>query len=161
MKKFFVQAVFLIIVIGASLYYATYGTGNLPFKPSQPKYSNTVLIGNTTVNVDVADTQDKRAKGLGGRENLASNSGMLFVFDKADKYGFWMKGMKIALDFIWIKDGVVVDLLKNIQPPTPNQPDTSLPVYMPNQPVNMVLEVNSGFVDSHNIKVGDSVKFVK
>lgn len=160
MKKFIFQAVFLIIVIMAALAYYTQKLPTLPFI-NQPAKFGAVTIGETVIKVEIADTQEKRAKGLGGRQTLATDSGMLFIFDRVDKHGFWMKGLSFPLDFIWIKDQKVVDIYKNAPPVASGQQDKELPIYVPSEPVNMVLEVNAGFSDSHNIKVGDTVSIKK
>lgn len=156
MKKFLVQFVALIIVItGALLFY----TGSLPSLPfiEQAKYSE-LTINETKLKVEIADTQEKRSKGLGGRESLATDSGMLFIFQKADKHSFWMKGLKFPLDFIWIKGSQVVDITINIKPPDPNQKDQDLSIYVSKTEADKVLEVNAGIIERLNIKVGDTIK---
>ena len=158
MTKFVIQAIFLIIVIFGGLYIATAKeTPDLPFLP-QKFTVKTVKINQTSVRAEIADTKSKRSKGLGGRDSIASGSGMLFIFPKLDKYPFWMKNTKIALDIIWIKQKTVVDIIKNATPPLPGQKDETLPVYVSNGPVDMVLEVRSGFVDTNNIKVDDKIE---
>ena len=158
MKKFLIQTVLLLIVIGAGIFfYAKPGTIPIAFLPQPPK-QNELKINDAVIKVEVANTQSKRSRGLGGRVSLASDSGMLFIFEKADKYPFWMKGLAFALDFVWIRDSEVVDVLENIQPPASGTPDSSLPFYGSNSPVDKVLEVNAGFVKAHSIKIGDVVK---
>lgn len=159
MKKFIIQAIILLIVIFGALAISTSRIPTGSLLPQPPKYGE-VLINNNQITVEVADTQQKRTKGLGGRETLASDSGMLFIFDESKKYSFWMKGLKFPLDFIWIRGNEVVDILENIPPPSPGQPDKELPVYQSNQPIEMVLEVNAGYVSSHGIQVGDKVSIV-
>lgn len=122
--------------------------------------TNDLLTVKSIVNVDVSDDKNERSKGLADRDSLASDSGMLFVFDKADKYRFWMKGMRFSLDFIWILDDRVVDILKNVPNPMANTQDSQLPIYGPTTKVNKVLEVNSGFVEKNNIRVGDKIQLM-
>ncbi len=129
----------------------------LPFVPEQSVVKE-LQINNAKLKVEIADTQGKRTKGLGGRESLASEGGMLFIFPKPEKHPFWMKGLTFALDFIWIRGDTVVDIFPNIQPPVPNQSDESLPIYQSKEEVDKVLEVNGGTVQRLNIKVGDTVK---
>ncbi len=75
---------------------------------------------------------------------------MLFVFDKAGKYAFWMKDMQFALDILWIKDGKINFIEKNVQP--------SFPATMtPSENSNQVLEFNAGTVDRLGIIIGDEV----
>lgn len=163
MKKFWIQFTILTLVVLAALY-VFYNPDTLGFlTPNRPQTLNQTLlkIGDTVVNTEVADTPDKRGKGLGNRESIASDSGMLFIFESSKKYQFWMKGLKFPLDFIFIRDGKVVDLLRNIDPPTSGQDDSALPVYEPVVPIDMTLEVNKGFIDAHNIRIGDTVFLMK
>lgn len=123
---------------------------------SQPK----VIINENEIKVSLAKTQQDREKGLGGVSALDSNSGMLFVFDNPDKpQVFWMKGMLIPIDIIWIKDGKIVKIDKNIPVPTEGVSDNSLKVYSAEQIVDYVLEVNAGFSDKNSFNTGDNVTF--
>lgn len=115
-----------------------------------------IKVGNTVIKVEVADTPEKRTKGLSGRNSLDQDSGMLFTFDsKGTLPVFWMKDMQFSLDFIWISKGKIVQIDKKVPPPGGNITDNQLPRYSPSTPVNYVLEVNAGFADKNNIKVGD------
>lgn len=117
-----------------------------------------VVIDNKTIHVEIAKTESDREKGLGGRAGLAVDGGMLFVFDsKGVSPTFWMKDMEIPLDIIWIKDGKIVKIDKNVAAPPPGTADKALTVYSPGQPIDYVLEVNGGYADGNGIKVGDSV----
>lgn len=160
LKKFVIQLIFLLIVSFIALALATGKITTLPFT-TQPNQISDLTVGANKLTIEVADTKEKRSKGLGDRQSLASNSGMLFVFDSPAQVPFWMKGLKFPLDFIWIKDSKVVDLIKNAQPPQVGQKDQDLPFYLPNQTINQALEVNTGYIDSHNVKVGDEVKILK
>lgn len=183
MKTFVIQLIALLLVIFASLIVATnpqvlnflfpkstFSPGITPNATDIPISGNQgvvriidgssldPIIVKADIKVEIADDKNERAAGLSGRDSVPSDSGMLFVFDKSDKYKFWMKGIKIPLDFIWILDDRVVDILPNVPPPAANAPDSSLPVYGPLTKVNKVIEVNGGFAASHNIRVGDKVK---
>jgi uncharacterized membrane protein (UPF0127 family) len=118
-----------------------------------------VEIENTKISVELAITYDEKDKGLGGRSDLGKNEGMLFVFDYSNVPIFWMKGMLIPLDIIWISDDTVVDLHKNVEAPEAAIPYSNLLKYSPKEPVNYVLEVNAGFSDENGIQVGDKVEF--
>jgi len=156
-KKFIIQFVLLTAVIFLALLIYTGKIQSIPFLPGPVRLTEAV-INDTNFKVEVADTQAKRSRGLGGRESLASDSGMLFIFQKVDKYPFWMKGLKFPLDFIWIKDDKVVDILQNIPQPQPGQKDEELSIYTSTVPIDKVLEVNAGTVERLDIKVGDIVK---
>jgi len=118
----------------------------------------TVTIGNKTISVEVANTPESRKNGLSGTSALAEDNGMLFVFDSQDIMpSFWMKDMLIPLDIIWINDGKVVKIDKNVPAPAKDIPDSELKTHNPGQPIDYVLEVNSGFSDKNGVKAGDSV----
>lgn len=159
MKKFWIQLTLLVLVIFGGFYVSFNPTslGSVtPFTGAQP-VAQQVKINETVINVEVADTQALRTQGLSGRDQLDADSGMLFIFDSPKQYQFWMKGMKFPLDFIFINSGKVVDILRNVPVQPAGTPDSNLPVYEPVVPVDMMLEVNANFADSHGIKVGDSV----
>lgn len=161
MKKFTIQAILLIAVIAVSLLFFKSGTdiSNLPFLPQKPIYK-TLEINEATLKVEIADTQIKRNRGLGGKQSLAPEVGMLFIFPKADKYPFWMKGLAFPLDFVWIRENKIVGLLQNVQPPAANTPDAVLPIHESKEDIDKVLEVNAGTVQRLNIKVGDTIKII-
>lgn len=159
-KKFWIQIVALIVLIVIG----TYVTKNPKVFNSflgNPNKFEKIKIRDVIINTEVADTPEKRAKGLGGREKLASDSSMIFIFDNGDYHKFWMKGMKFPLDFIWIKDEKVVDLLINAPTVLENVSDKDITVYQPSEPVNKVLEVNSGFINQYAVSIGDTIREVK
>lgn len=119
-----------------------------------------VKIGNITIAVEIADSPQKREKGLSDRASLASNHGMLFVFPENGRFSFWMKGMSFPLDFIWINDNRIVEITEAVKPPQGNLKE-NLPVLTPQEDINMVLEVNSGFVRQKNLKIGDRLEIQK
>ena len=58
--------------------------------------------GKATYSVDMAVTDAERQQGLSGREFMAQDAGMLFVFEGEQPRQFWMKDMRFPLDIIWI-----------------------------------------------------------
>jgi uncharacterized membrane protein (UPF0127 family) len=79
-------------------------------------HAQSAEVKDTVFIVEIADTQEKRRKGLMFRENLCEKCGMLFLFEHPEKYAFWMKNVKIPLDIIYIdKEGTIVDLI-NAEP---------------------------------------------
>ena len=159
--------VVLFVFLVGMLVKANNGEENIlsPFVPhlTTPQPSGNlkkVRLGKTSVNVIVADDEATRSKGLGGITSLPDNEGMLFIFSSKNIIpGFWMKGMKINLDFIWISNNTVSEIDENIQAPAPNTPDNALQVIKPRQAIDYVLEVNAGFAAKNNVKVGDQMQF--
>lgn len=114
-----------------------------------------VQFGNVTVPVSTASTASEQKQGLSGRTLLPAEQGLLFVFSKADFYGFWMKEMKFALDIIWIDENSrIVYIARDVKP------DSFPEVFKPSEKSLYVLEVNAGFTADHAIKVGDYATFI-
>lgn len=101
---------------------------------------------------EVASNQITKAFGLGGRSSLPWDRGMLFVYDQPGFYYFWMKGMLIPLDFIWLADGRVIDVTTNVPPPE-NQGEL-LSTFTSQAPAKYVLEVNAGWVEKNKLIIG-------
>ena len=122
------------------------------YKTSESK----VILNGKTFSVEVVSTKPALERGLSGHKPLLDNQGMLFVFQKPDNYGFWMKNMFFPIDIIWIgADWKVVHMEKSVSASTYPK------IFFPNSPAQYVLEVNSGISDAINLKVGDTAKFVK
>lgn len=118
----------------------------------------TLVIGGEKINVELANTPEKRSLGLSNRKSLNENEGMLFIFDKQDiNPAFWMKDMNFSIDIIWINDEKIVQIDKGVPAPEPQTPETKLPLYRPAQPIDYVLEVTSGFSEENEIEVGNAV----
>lgn len=107
--------------------------------------NQTVLVtwGNTTIRAIVADTQEKRSKGLSNTTQLKPYTGMWFLFSKEDKYGFWMKDMNYPIDIIWIDASLsVVHIVRNAQP------DSYPAIFTPTKKALYVLEVPAGTAEA-------------
>ncbi len=118
-----------------------------------------VRVGDLTIRAEVARSPEERALGLGGRDSMPSDAGMLFVFEQAGQPSFWMRGMRFPLDFVWISaDLRVADVTERV-PPEPGTPDAELTRYPPDAPVLYVLEINAGLIEQAGIRAGDAVAF--
>jgi len=119
------------------------------------KKSPTAKINNYAFKLYIAKTLKEKEVGLSKYKKLSRDIGMLFSFDKSAYYSFWMKQMKFPIDIIYIRDGKIVTIYKNIDPP--KSENESLSIYKPNEPSDMVLEINAGLCDKYKLKVGDKV----
>lgn len=117
-----------------------------------------IWIGQNKIMAEVADSNEERIKGLSGRQFLDEDRGMLFIFEQPGLYTFWMKDMKIPLDFIWVRDDKIVDTTENVQPPAGIS--APLPIYRPAEKADKVLEVNAGWVARHRVKAGDVIQIL-
>ncbi len=113
-----------------------------------------VIVNETVLTVELADTPEKRALGLSGRDGLGDIDGMLFIFDSEGVRSVWMKEMFFSIDLVWIDpDHIVVGVDEMITPETFPESFHS-PV-----PVLFLLELEAGLVERLGISVGDEVRF--
>jgi uncharacterized protein len=115
-----------------------------------------VFPDSTRVSVEIADTEERRQRGLMFRERLAPSEGMIFLFEEPGYYPFWMKNTLIPLDMIWVgKDQRIVWIAHSVPPckadPCPSIDHKGTALY--------VVEVVSGFAREHGLKVGDKLTF--
>jgi len=115
---------------------------------------NQLIINGHKFTIEVADNEVKRAKGLSGREKLEENSGMLFVYSQPGIYTFWMLGMKFPLDFVFINQDKVVDLVENVPPPKFLQSPRTIKA---KENFDQVLEINAGMINKYKITIGQKV----
>lgn len=112
-----------------------------------------VNIGGQKIEVELAVTTEEHQKGLSIYNSLEPTKGMLFVFETPGKYSFWMQGMKFPIDIIWISEDMkIVYIKKNADHTKP------FDQFGPSADAKYVLELVSGFTDTHNVKEGDLVE---
>jgi uncharacterized membrane protein (UPF0127 family) len=149
-----IHAIFILIVGGAVIAAVVL----LLLRSSNPaEHAVGVLrAGPLEIPVSIADTEASREQGLSGTLSLLANSGKLFVFPSPGNYGFWMKDMNYALDFVWIgSDLKIVGITPDIAASTYPQ------IFYPPAPAQYVLEVNSGFSTRVGLKVGEQLSYKK
>lgn len=106
-----------------------------------------------TLDIEIADTDSSRNRGLMERTSLPDRSGMLFVFDEPGMQGFYMANTPMSLDFFFIgEDSVIVNTVKYAPP-------LSLETIASTGPVIWVLEVPAGFIDTWGLVAGDRVRW--
>lgn len=114
--------------------------------------SNIVKIKGRRFFVELAQKPEEHSLGLGNRDYIKENSGMLFIFQKSKKTSFWMKNMKFDLDILWIEEGKIVYIAKNIKYDHEG-------IISPGVNADKVLEITAGTCDKYDFKVGDPVYF--
>ncbi len=108
----------------------------------------------------VADNTSDQNKGLMNvtKDQLAplpngADRGMIFVFDRSVRDGFWMKNTIIPLDIAYIaSDGTIVTIF------TMTPLDTRHGVYAPTGPYRYALELNAHRFADLGVKAGDRVE---
>lgn len=92
-------------------------------------------------------------QGLSDRTDMAEDHGMLFKFEQKAKHSFWMRNMWFSLDMIFLDDGKVVDIAKDM--PSPNKTFGIPKTHTSKAEADAVLELKSGGADRYGIKEGD------
>jgi uncharacterized membrane protein (UPF0127 family) len=121
-----------------------------------------VKIDGVVLEVQIADTDPRRARGLMFQEQLPLDEGMLLVFDDANKRSIWMLNMQFPLDVIWIdNNSKVVFIEKNIPPCKTALETVTCPSYKGgSKDAKYVLEVTAGFVDAFKITTESTLEII-
>jgi uncharacterized membrane protein (UPF0127 family) len=143
------------VVIAAMLALST--ASLLPPSPAvarELKHEQAVLVtetGRHVFDVEIADRDETRARGLMFRTNLGARQGMLFVYDAEQRISMWMRNTYIPLDMIFItRDGTVRRIEENTE-------TFSERIIESGGRILAVLEVNAGTAAELKLKPGDRV----
>lgn len=116
-----------------------------------------IQLGTKTLDVEVARTPDQHERGLMFRDKLGKDDGMLFIFPEPQALGFWMKNTMIDLSIGYFdKDLKLIDIQE--MKTGKNIADEALPVYRSSGIAKYALEMNKGWFDANNIKLGTILK---
>lgn len=143
----------LVIVAIPVIYFLYAYQNDMPLVPRMTTQGGYVVrVGNVPIRVEVANTDELRGKGLGGRDSLDATGGMLFVFDTSDYHRIWMKDMRIMIDVLWIDESLtVIDITRGLSP------DTFPRTFEPRSLARFVIETNVNYAESFGIAIGDRV----
>lgn len=106
-----------------------------------------------SIYLEIAETVDKRSKGLMFRKSLEANHGMLFIFPKMGYWTFWMKNTLIPLDILWMNEsGKILHVESRV--PICTKTDDSCPRYYSTQESRYVLEIQAGMAKKLGLTPG-------
>ena len=117
------------------------------------------LPSGKVLQVEVMVKDEDRAMGLMFRPSLALDRGMLFLFERPDFHGIWMKNCKFPIDILWLDEAHKVVHLAEKVPPCTAKDDTACPVYSPLRRASFVVEISAGQARHENALVGSTVAF--
>ncbi len=108
-----------------------------------------------TIDIEIADSDSSRMRGMMQRTGFPDGTGMLFIFPAEEIQTFWMANTPVALDILFADaDSQIVDIHKYTRPLSPENVTSD-------QPARFVLEVPAGFVDSHGVIETDYLAWVR
>lgn len=133
----------------------------LYLKPSCSKKDGAICninIKGTSLELEVAYSEDKQAKGLMYVDHLDENKGMIFIYDKSRYLTFWMKNTYLALSIAYVdQDGLITDII-NMYPIKKNTTNDQIPRYSSSKMVKYAIEVNQGWFTLRGVREGDHIK---
>jgi uncharacterized membrane protein (UPF0127 family) len=115
------------------------------------------LPSGKALTVEVMVRDEDRAMGLMFRPSLASDRGMLFVFERPDFHGIWMKNCRFPIDIVWLDEGRKVVHVAEGVPPC--KADGPCPAYQPLRRALYVVEMGAGQARREKAVLGSSVEF--
>src|SRR5262245_52994048 len=123
--------------------------------PSGAAETETLEIASKTgvhpFSVELAVTDEQRARGLMFRKEVPEGYGMLFDFKRDQDVSMWMENTYVSLDMIFIRaDGRIARIAQNTEPLSRN-------IVSSGGPVRAVLEVVGGTTKKLGIVAGDKV----
>jgi hypothetical protein len=145
----FALIVLALVLLAGSFYMTNFRSGN-----------DIVIVtfpGGTEIQAEVADTPEKLFFGLAFREELPPGSGMLYIFETADRHRLRTKGFKIPVDMIWVDESRhVVHVVERAEPCRGDPCPTYGP---PPENARYVIQTAAGFVQEERIQTGAELKF--
>jgi len=124
--------------------------------------TGTIKLDDKFLEVQIADTVPRHARGLMFEPAMSYDQGMLFVFDNPGLRPMWMMSMYFNIDIIWFDENAnVVAIEKNVP-----QCITTVEVVacrengVSGDNAKYVLEVTAGFVDKFNITENSKMEII-
>ncbi|MFC6488954.1 DUF192 domain-containing protein [Nitratireductor sp. GCM10026969] len=121
----------------------------LPTHP-EPLLAETAA-GERSFTIEIADTAEKRARGLMFRRSMGDDHGMLFVFEESRNRSFWMKDTPMPLDLLFVGEDGSVRAIERGEP-------LSTDGIAPDARAQFVLELKAGTAQRTGIEVGDRLR---
>ena len=110
-----------------------------------------IKVGDTPLKVEIVSDEENIKKGLMFRNELGSDSGMLFVFPEPAQKSFWMKNTNIPLSIAYVNED---NKILNIEDMTPHDTNGT----SSQGKAKCAIETNKGWFKSNGIKPGDHVE---
>ncbi|MCC6423243.1 MAG: DUF192 domain-containing protein [Phycisphaerales bacterium] len=107
-------------------------------------------IGSQTFQLEVADTDSTRERGLMHRDSMPADHGMIFIFDAPQELNFYMKNTRVPLDIIFLDENAKVISIASMRPYDWNTTSSGSPALY-------AIELNQGAAGRSGVAVGDQL----
>ena len=136
---------FVVLALSASLVYPAHAMRRETLKLVTTQ-------GTHTIEVEIADTLEEKARGLMFRSRLDDKNGMLFFYQTAQEITMWMRNTYIPLDMVFIRaDGTVHRIEAQTVP-------LSEDIVASRGDVTACLELAGGAAERLGLKRGDRIE---
>lgn len=147
---------FIFTVALVTLGYLGYVWYQNEYKSESNREFVNLTLASENIQAEVVRSLVAKTQGLSGRDLLAPNTGMLFVYTETRNPEIWMKDMKFAIDIIFIsKEGTVVAIFENATPESYFEKPPR--IFKTLEGARYVLEVPAGTVHDAGVRVGVSI----
>ena len=117
------------------------------------------LPNGTVIQAEMAAGFSERRRGLMGRPALAADRGMLFLFERPGRLTFWMSGVLIPLDILWLDSNRRIVGLSERMPPCESAGAANCPLVDGGSESQFVLELPADTVEANGLSLGDSIRW--
>jgi len=123
--------------------------------PSPRPLASPVLLparfGEVALQVELARSEQEQQQGLMFRKSMPADQGMLFVFEKEQRLGFWMKNTYLPLSIAFLNSAFKIVDIQDMMPLDEN-------THVSLSPALYALEMNQGWFRQHKIDVGATLE---
>lgn len=132
-----------LVLAGGILTFTLWRSSDQPEDCALAFTSSLNIEGSGHIAIALARTPEEQRQGLAGCRSLPPRTGLLFPLSPPRQAVFWMHGMLMPIDIVWLREGHVIGVTANIAPPL-DPAATDLPRYSAPEPADAVLELAAG-----------------
>lgn len=143
---------FFAVVVGSVGSVLAYNFFRIRYEPE-----GVAIVEGRSLDIELATTARERVKGLASRslDSFPVNRAFVYPSYESEFPALTTKGIKFPIDLIYLKEGEVVRVERDI-PPCKDS-DDFCPVYTTEVPVDYLLQLRGGIANKLEIDVGDRV----
>ncbi len=124
-----------------------------------------IMLAGRAFTLEVAADEPTRARGLGGRESIPADGGMLFIFPDAVVRSFWMRDCLVDIDIMFLDPRGRITAVHRMTPEPPRRDDETEAAYLRRlrnyasvYPAQFAIELRAGSLDALGLRVDQKVE---
>lgn len=120
---------------------------------------NNIIVNGISFKAEFANTNEAKRIGLSKYKKIDDDFVMVFLFEESGKPVFWMKDMYFPIDIIFVNENRITQIYSDVK--NPEKKNSPLPLYIPDEISDMVIEANAGTAKKYNFKKGNKIEIIK